>query len=214
VDTVELVSIQIASSLPLMVGGRQIRTGIFKEPVPTTTIAELGLVGDAVVNTKHHGGPDQAVYVYSLEDYAWWSERLDIEVIPGLFGENLTFSSFGSEVMIGDRWRLGEVILEATAPRLPCATFGAKMGDGAFPKRFREARRPGFYARVIQGGDVAPGLAIERSSSSHEVSVVDLFDLAYNTRASAGVLRKVLAAPIAERARDDYERRLRKAEGR
>lgn len=209
-----LVSIQIASSLPLIVGGRQIRTGIFKEPVAAATIGQLGLVGDAVVNTKHHGGPDQAVYVYSQEDYAWWSGSLDMDVVPGLFGENLTLSSPGSDVMIGDRWRIGEVILETTAPRLPCATFGAKMGDGTFPKRFREAGRPGFYARVLQGGDVVPGMTVERTASAHEVSVLELFDLAYDTRATPEVLRRVLAAPIAERARADYERRLRKAEDR
>jgi MOSC domain-containing protein YiiM len=208
---VHLVSIQSASPRSLTVGGREIKTGIFKESVASAVVGELGLEGDAVMSAKHHGGPDQALYVYSQSDYVWWSSQLDRELPPGLFGENLTLSSFGEgEVMIGDRWTIGDVVLETTAPRLPCATFGSMMGNVAFPKRFREGRRPGFYVRVIQGGLISPGTSVERLPSPHHVSVVEMFDLAYDTQASAHVLKRVLAAPIAERARSDYERRLRK----
>jgi MOSC domain-containing protein YiiM len=206
-----LLSIQVASPQLLTVGRRQISTGIFKVPVAEATVGPLGLEGDAVMNAKHHGGPDQAVYVYSQEDYGWWVDQVEHDIFPGVFGENLTLSSFGvGDVMVGDRWQMGEVVLEATAPRLPCATFASRMGDPTMVNRFREARRPGFYARVITPGEIGVGGKASRVPSAHSVSIAQLFDLAYNTDAGVDELRRALAAPIAERARGDLQRRLDK----
>ena len=56
------------------------------------------------MDTKNHGGPDQAVYVYGGADYAWWSAELEQELAPGTFGENLTISDLESAPLaIGDR---------------------------------------------------------------------------------------------------------------
>ena len=52
------------------------KTGIHKQAVDQIALEGAGITGDAVVNTKHHGGPDQAVYVYSAEDYEWWETGL------------------------------------------------------------------------------------------------------------------------------------------
>lgn len=204
-----LESIQIAAPRTLDVAGRAIETGIFKTSVGDASVGRLGVSGDSVVNRKHHGGPDQAVYVYSAQDYAWWEAELDGELAPGTFGENLTFADFGvGEVMIGDRWRLGEVLLETTAPRIPCATLGAKMADPEFPRRFRAARRPGFYARVVEPGPVRAGIEIQRIATTGTIPLLELFDLVYDREADAPRLQRALLAPVAERARADLERRL------
>ena len=204
-----LRSIQIATPRTIDVAGRAVETGIFKEPVDTARVGALGLAGDAIVNTKHHGGPDQAVYVYNAEDYAWWEGQLGRGLAAGTFGENLTLSSFGRPpVAIGDRWHIGEVVLETTAPRIPCATFGTKMGDPAWPERFRAARRPGFYARVISGGELRVGMEVDRDQAEVGLSVLDLHDLAFDRQATAERITAALQAPVAERARRDLERRL------
>ena len=52
-------------------------TGIFKNPVSgTVRVGVNGLQGDNIGSVKYHGGPDQAVYIYSREDYLWWSQKL------------------------------------------------------------------------------------------------------------------------------------------
>ena len=43
-------------------------TGIFKNPVTAPVpIHPLGLEGDAVLNEKYHGGPDQAVIHFEMD---------------------------------------------------------------------------------------------------------------------------------------------------
>lgn len=213
-ETARLVSIQVGSLRPVVIAGRQRMTGINKQPVASTFISELGLEGDAIGDAGNHGGPDQAVYLYSEEDYDWWESELGARPVLGQFGENLTLSSFSArEPMVGDRWQIGEVLLEATAPRIPCSTFGAAMNDVDFPKRFRRARRPGFYARVLHEGKVESGATAAKTPSEENVSISEMFDLAYDTDAEPAVWERLLAAPIAERARVDYQRRLERSRG-
>ena len=111
-------------------------------------------------------GPDQALYLYSAEDYAWWAGELGAPPAPGTFGENLTLSSFGPvEVRIGDRFRVGAALVEATAPRIPCATFATRMGEPDWVKRFAAARRPGYLrarARARRGRGRRSGRAARR----------------------------------------------------
>lgn len=213
-ETAQLVSIQVGSLRPVVIAGRQRMTGIHKQPAATVFIGKLGLENDAIGDVRNHGGPDQAVYLYSEEDYDWWETELGARPVPGQFGENLTLSSFGArEPMVGDRWQIGEVLLEVTAPRIPCSTFGAAMNDVDFPKRFRLARRPGFYTRVLHEGKVESGITAVKTPAERNASIGEMFDLAYETNAEPAVWQRLLAAPIAERVRVDYQRRLERSRG-
>ncbi len=153
-----LLGIQIGSPTTLQAGARTITTGIDKQPVDAAVIGPYGLDGDAILDTDNHGGPDAAVYAYSREDYDWWESQLGRPLAPGAFGENLTLSSFpAGPVRSGDRYRIGDVVLEVTHPRIPCSTFSAHMGEADWIRRFRDARRPGWYARVLRPGRVTVG---------------------------------------------------------
>jgi MOSC domain-containing protein YiiM len=164
-----------------------------------------------VGSRKHHGGPDQAVYAYTTEDYAWWSKELGEDLDAATFGENLTIQGFASAALfIGDRLRVGrDVLLEVTSPRIPCGTLAGRMGDPQFAKRFAQARRPGPYLRVIATGDVRTGDGVELDTTNRSnLPLLDLVDLFYDRKAPAKALERALAAPVAERARTDLEHRL------
>ena len=120
------------------------RTGIFKFPTAELVrVTKLGLEADVIVSKKHHGGPDQAIYIYGGTDYVWWSGELHKEIPPGTFGDNLTISDLESaQFNIGDTIHIRDVILQVTAPRIPCATFAARMADRQWVKKFRYAERP------------------------------------------------------------------------
>ena len=188
------------------------RTGIYKTPlVGAVEISELGLSGDSICNVKHHGGPDQAVYLYGEPDYQWWANVLGYELQPGTFGDNLTITELeSSSSHIGDRFHIGSVVLEAAAPRIPCSNLSARMGDPTFAKRFREADRPGLYCRVIQAGRVQQGDAVVfEPGPGSAVRSLELFRDFYSPAVDEPSIRRFLAAPIAVRARTALEKRLK-----
>ena len=76
----KLISINIGHEQTLHNKDRVERTGIFKLPVDQpVNVTKLGLEKDVIVSKKHHGGPDQAIYIYGEPDYQWWSRELGRE---------------------------------------------------------------------------------------------------------------------------------------
>lgn len=177
-------------------------TGIYKLPVTgAVQVGREGLDGDSVCDARYHGGTDQAVYVYGSTDYDWWAGRLGHALEPGTFGENLTISDVESaQFNMGDRLRVGPVLLEVTAPRIPCGTLSGKMGDASFARTFREAGRPGFYCRVLAPGPVRAGDPVSLEPGAGEtVSILEVFEEYYTDHSDEARLRRILAAPIAIR---------------
>ena len=207
----QLISVNLGQERTLERKDRIEQTGIFKfptaEPVKMT---KLGLEGDVIVSKKHHGGPDQAVYVYGGADYRWWSEELGKEILPGTFGDNLTISDLESaQFNIGDFIQIGEVTLQITAPRIPCATFAARMEDPQWVKRFRYAEKPGLYCRVIKEGFVQAGDTVSIEKYTGEtISALEMYRDFYDRNKSEETLRRHLNAPIAIRARRALEAEL------
>jgi MOSC domain-containing protein YiiM len=185
------------------------RTGIRKMPVGGAVLCDtLGIVGDAIGNHKHHGGPDQAVYLYSAEDYAWWSDTIGQPCAPGLFGENLTISRWWETPRAGDRVQFGEVLLELTAPRIPCSTLAAHMGNPRFVDRFTRAARPGAYARVLHTGALAAGLTGHVSPGDASwPAIVELFDMWIDATYDRARLIHALRAPVGIRLRERFLQR-------
>jgi MOSC domain-containing protein YiiM len=139
-------------------------TSIEKLPVDgPVEVGPLGIAGDEVSDTVHHGGPDQAVYVFAREDLDHWSEELGIPIRDGQFGENLTTSGIDvNQAEIGEHWRIGTALFEVASVRTPCYKFQGWMGASGFDnkqwvKRFAAERRPGPYLRVLEPGRIAAG---------------------------------------------------------
>ncbi len=149
--------------------GRTVRlTGIDKRPVTGPVRLDVpaagrsGVGGDLIGDGSVHGGGDQAVYAYAREDLDAWSAELGRPLTGGQFGENLT--TLGLDVtgaLIGEHWRIGEVLLEVSAPRIPCATFARWIDEPKWIRRFTERAVSGAYLRVLEPGLVQAGAAVE-----------------------------------------------------
>src|SRR5580765_614580 len=89
------------------------RTSIDKRPVTGPVRAHpLGLEGDQVADTEHHGGVDQAVYAFAREDLDFWEGELGQPIRDGQFGENLTTEGIDvNEALVGERWQIGTAVL-------------------------------------------------------------------------------------------------------
>ena len=141
-----------------------------------------GLVGDVVSDTKWHGGPDQAVYVFAREDLDLWAARLGATLRDGHFSENLTTEGIDvNEALVGERWRIGSVMLEVCHVRTPCNYFKNWIGalgcdNTQWVKRFTAEARPGPYLRVLEEGRLRAGDEIEVvHRPGHGITVTTLF---------------------------------------
>jgi MOSC domain-containing protein YiiM len=134
--------------------------GVPKLPVPRARVTVLGLDGDAQNDTRHHGGPERALCLYSLERI----QALQTEghpVMPGAVGENLTLSGLDWErIQPGVRLRLGsQVQVEITSFTVPCNTIAEAFLENKYG-RISQTQHPGWsraYVRVLQEGEIQSG---------------------------------------------------------
>ena len=150
------------------------RTAIDKRPLSGSVhVGPLGLDGDQQID-KSHGGRDRAVYVYADEDAGWWAERLDREIPPGLFGENLRTTGLDvTGARFGERWQVGDdVVLEVRRIRTPCENLALRMEIPEFHLEFLRSGRTGAMCRVVQEGEVSAGDLVQRVlRPSHPVTI-------------------------------------------
>jgi len=159
------------------------RTAIEKHPVAgAVPVGHLGVEGDQVADTVHHGGRAQAVYAFAREDLDWWEVELGREIRNGQFAENLTTQGIDvNEAEVGERWRIGDAVFEVASIRTPCNDFKNWMGLGgydntAWVKRFAGVGRPGPYLRVVVEGEIGAGDEIEVvHRPGHGVTVTTMF---------------------------------------
>lgn len=195
-----VVSVNVGTPKQVRVRNGDVLTSIFKSPVQgRVAIRRHNLDGDRQADLTVHGGPYKAVYCYPGEHYRFWSEELPkMELTLGMFGENLTTQGLSEdEVHIGDQFRFGSAVLEATQPRMPCFKLGIRFGRPDMVKRFWQSGRSGVYFSVFEEGDVASGDPIERLHSQEDgISVADVVKLYRGDERSAELLGRALRSSL------------------
>ncbi|MCV7176177.1 MOSC and FAD-binding oxidoreductase domain-containing protein [Mycolicibacterium sphagni] len=178
---------------------RTVYTGAWKHPVTgPRMVRRLNVDGDGQGDLGGHGGENRAVLVYQLDSYRHWGEVLDRDdLVPGLLGENFTVDGLpDDEVCIGDRYRIGQAVLEVTQPRVTCYRAGMRIGEPRMAALLVSHGRPGFYCRVINEGEVEAGQDIVKISSGPEqVSVAEIDALLYLPGHPRDALQRALRIP-------------------
>jgi len=192
--------------------GRLRRTAIDKRPVTqAVAVGELGVAGDEQADTKYHGGRDKAVYAFAREDLDRWEQLLGRSLHDGQFGENLTTAGIDvNDALVGERWRVGEALLEVCSVRIPCRVFANWLEEQGWVRRFTADARPGPYLRVVEPGLVAAGdpIAVEHRPTQ-QLTVSTVFR-AMTTRPD--LLPLLLEVPDLEDDLADQARRRLRAE--
>jgi MOSC domain-containing protein YiiM len=158
--SVSVLSLHVGQVRPLGPEGRP--SAIGKEAVTDLRkITVLGLEGDAQADLQHHGGPDKALHHYPREHYAAWRAELPSLAalfVPGGFGENLSTQGLTeATVCLGDIFTLGSAVVQVSQGRKPCWKLNARFGVADMARRVQDSGRTGWYYRVLEEGDVAPG---------------------------------------------------------
>lgn len=162
------------------------KTAFRKEPIQTESIflTHTGFEGDMVVHTEHHGGNDKAICCYSADRFPYWKSELNFDLEASAFGENLTLageSSLEENVFIGDRYQLGEAIVEVSEPRGPCYIIGIRYNYKPFSLLCQQTGYTGFYLRTIKEGVVkTTDEMIHLSSHPEKISVQHVNHIRYH----------------------------------
>ena len=130
----------------------------------------LGLQGDAVADTRSHGGPDQALLMYADSHYPLWRAEWGREDVgPGAFGENLTVEGMTEDdACIGDVLEIGD----GSVPGLPSApALRDARAAASGPQHDRAGARERAQRMVSAGArrraTSRPGQPVRRTERPH-----------------------------------------------
>jgi MOSC domain-containing protein YiiM len=158
-----IASIHAGKIAPL--GPDGVPSGFVKHSVDQPVqITPLGIRGDEQADLSVHGGLEKAVYGYSSDHYDAW--RIEYPqhaavLLPGGFGENLCIEGLReADLCVGDIHRIGSARLQICQPRQPCFKLALRFEDKMMPKAMVRSGRAGWYYRVVEPGEIAPGAAV------------------------------------------------------
>src|SRR3989442_8683162 len=198
----KLVSVNTGLPRNVTWHGRNVTTGIFKQPVQgRVPLRKLNLDGDRQADLSVHGGEHKAVYCYPVAHYDYWKVELPGRELPmGSFGENFTADGFLEDsVHLGDRFSVGTAEVAVTQPRLPCYKLGVRFESDDMVKRFLGSGRTGFYVAVLREGEVGAGdeiNVIARESNAVAVSeITHLYVAKRYGEAEIRAVRRALRVP-------------------
>lgn len=207
-----MVVVSVHRGSPRKQAGCRTKTGIDKTPVAgPVLIGPDGVEGDYIGDSRYHGGPDQAIYIYGGRDYAWWEATDGKAYRPGTFGENVVVSDLETgDLAVGDRLAIGEsVVLEVTDARIPCGTLARHVDEPEFPARFTAAERPGAYCRVLRGGILTGDEIVAITPYPEERLLLREIVRDHASKArSIAAIQRFLSVPISARLRAKKEKQL------
>ncbi len=164
----KIVATNIGERKEIIYKNKKVITGIYKYPVNKSIFLDAEEVkGDEISDRINHGGTNQAVYAYSLKHYDYWKPLYpNLDWSFGMFGENLTIDDIEeTKIHVGDIFKVGEAILEATLQRSPCYKLGVRFNNMKIVKQFWNTTLCGVYFKVIQTGFVKKGDVFEQIKS-------------------------------------------------
>lgn len=209
----KVLSINVGQPREVPWDGQIVRTSIFKTPVEgPVRLRRHNLDGDRQSDQRVHGGPDQAVYAYPFEHYAYWQAELPgTELDFGNFGENFTLQGLlEEEACIGNIYRVGEAQVRVTVPRIPCYKLEMRLNTPGMIERFLNSRRSGFYLAVEKEGELRAGdpLVLEYKDPN-EVSIAEILRAYAIDKEDLRTVERILAVEtLPENWRNRFRRRL------
>jgi MOSC domain-containing protein YiiM len=164
----DMILNQVFAGLPKTVGEkeaanpmeREWRSAIFKKPVVGPVwVEKTGLTGDGQADLEHHGGPEKAVFAYSVENYTYWQKELGTnQIVSGGMGENFVMGNVSEDMIsIGDTFVIGEAVVQVSQPRQPCWKPARRYRLKNLALLIQNTGRTGWYFRVLKEGFVVEG---------------------------------------------------------
>ncbi|WP_340115004.1 MOSC domain-containing protein [Maribellus mangrovi] len=206
----KIISTNIGEPRILRHRGKDVKTGIFKFPVEEGIfLGQENVVNDHVIDRRYHGGTDKACYLYSADHYQYWQNLYpDLEMPFGMFGENLTVEGLQeAQINIGDMFKIGDAVVQATQPRQPCYKLEFRFHDKAIVRKFVDSGFSGVYVRVLKSGKVRVGQKMELNGRNDSPSIQEVYRWIYAEEFDPDVARAINDPFIAASCKKDLLKR-------
>ncbi|CAM4231801.1 MOSC domain-containing protein [Jeotgalicoccus halotolerans] len=174
---------------------QQWKTGAFKEKTDKPVfLSKEGLAGDECADKKNHGGPEKALFAYSLAHYDNWQRELgNSGITAGGNGENISVMHMDeTTVHIADIYELGGTMIQVSQPRRPCWKPARRHGDIDLAKKIEDTGRTGWYFRVLEEGSIQAGdtfKLLERPCPDWTIGRMN--EVLYHNRDNIGLLENL-----------------------
>ncbi len=192
----KIISTNIAKPTKFIWNGKEVTTGIYKEPINGPIfLGKTDVKGDEVSDRKHHGGEFKACYLFSENQYDYWKGLYpNLDWNWGMFGENLTVEDLNEDdIHIGDIYKVGEALVQITQPREPCFKFGYKFGNQNALKQFIDKGYSGTYVRILQEGYVTAGDEFKLTEKAkNSISTRSFFNLLFSRNKDINTIKLIL----------------------
>ncbi|MBI5974408.1 MOSC domain-containing protein [Staphylococcus canis] len=134
-------------------------TGAFKTKTDEAVwLTYDGLEGDAVADTRFHGGREKALFAFAVSRYPILSEQFGQEIQIGSNGENVAVNGMDeTTVNIGDVYQIGTARVQVSQPRRPCWKPGRRLRLIEFGAHLQNTGYTGWYFRVLKEGMIQKG---------------------------------------------------------
>jgi MOSC domain-containing protein YiiM/ferredoxin-NADP reductase len=195
---VALLSLRTGKVRPL--GGVKLTSAINKQPRrDKVRLTKFGFAGDEREFPPHRG-PDNAVHQYDPSHYERWKTELpdrEDKFTIGAFGENIATRHLSeNNVCVGDKFRLGDAIIQVTMTRQPCFKLNHRFEHKKMSSLVQSTGRTGWLYRVLREGWVEEGAEmelIERINPTWSLSRLQHF--LYTDRNNAEALTQLVRLP-------------------
>jgi MOSC domain-containing protein YiiM len=135
--------------------------------------------GNSFASPAYHGTIDSVLYVFGMKSAKIYMQELGGgDYAPGFTGETITLDDFDeADVSAGDIFRFGEVLAQATFPRIPCGKLNFRTQNAEGQSAMKKCGRSGVYFRILEAGKIHLTDKVERvEQSAHPVSIFKLYE--------------------------------------
>ena len=112
------------------------------------------------------------------------------------------------EINVGDIFKIGDAIVQATQPRQPCFKLIFRFGNDDIVRQFVDSGYSGVYVRVLKNGHVKTGDTMEIQEKKDSLSIQKVYELLYTGELQKEAVLKAVNDPnIAESCKKDLQKR-------
>lgn len=194
----KILSLNIGGPAPMEWEGRSILSSMKKNSVPGPLVVhEERIEGNSFASPNYHGTPDSVLYAFGMKSAEIFMKELGGgEYQAGATGETVTLDELDeTQVSVGDIFQFGEVLAQATYPRIPCGKVNFRMQNSRGQQAMKDCGRSGVYFKILQPGKIRLSDSVERvERAEHRVSIWDLYEKIVKNEKFSGAMAETARA--------------------